>query len=134
MKDPKRRKAKWESRPHPVTPTPIGLLPEPPDVLGTWQWRQPGPSERNEDWQARTARQRQAILDAAAGWLRVGQAVKVHHDARIGGGDVAGRIGTIHRFCSPAFPDYASVQFPPRGRERNPRFRMLPLEILEPVV
>jgi len=46
---------------------------------------------------------------------------------------VAGRTGTIHRVSSSVFADYATVLFPPQGRERVARTRTLPLEILEPV-
>ena len=46
---------------------------------------------------------------------------------------MAGQAGTVHRLCRPAFADYTQVSFPPRGREKVTRLRMLPLEILEPV-
>jgi len=128
-----RRKVKWGSRPRQEMPVPAGPPPEPPVFLGSWRWRQPGPYERTSDWLERTNRRCEQIIAAASNWLRVGQAVKVHLDPRAGGGDVAGRVGTVHRLCSPVFADYVTVHFPPRGRERAPRFRMLPLEILEPV-
>lgn len=117
-----------QSIPDPATP-PSG----PPAFLGTWGWRQPGPTESNEDWLERTTRQRQAIIDAASNWLEFGRTVRVHPDPRAGGGDMAGRTGTIHRISSPVFADYATVQFAPQGRERVSRTRLLPLEILEPV-
>ena len=82
---------------------------------------------------ARVARQREAVVGAAANWLRTGQRVRVHQDARAGGGDVCGRIGTIHRVCSPVFADHTYVHFAPQGRENVPRVRMLTLEILEPI-
>lgn len=107
--------------------------PGPPAFLGTWGWRQPGPTERSEDWLERTTRQRQAIIEAASNWLEFGREVRVHADPRAGGGDVAGRTGTIHRVSSSVFADYATVLFAPQGRERVARTRMLPLEILEPV-
>ncbi len=69
----------------------------------------------------------------ASGWLQVGQVVRVNRDPRGGGGDVSGRTGTVHRLCGPVFADYTQVSFPPRGREKAARLRMLPLEILEPV-
>jgi hypothetical protein len=81
----------------------------------------------------RTTRQRQAIIEAASNWLEFGREVRVHADPRAGGGDVAGRTGTIHRVSSSVFADYATVLFPPQGRERVARTRMLPLEVLEPV-
>lgn len=112
---------------------PSGSPPEPPEFLGTWRWRQPGPLERTEAWLERSRRQREAVIEAAANWLRLGQRVRVHLDPRVGGGDVSGCAGTIHRLCSPVFADYVYVHFAPRGREKRPRVRMLPLEILEPV-
>lgn len=128
-----RRRIKWGSRPRKDIPVPAGPPPEAPGFLGRWGWRQPGPLERTEDWLARTSRQRQAVIAGAANWLRPGQRVKVHHDPRAGGGDVSGRVGTVYRLCGPPFADYAYVHFAPQGRERVPRVRMLPLEILEPV-
>ncbi len=82
---------------------------------------------------ARVARQREAVVGAAANWLRTGQRVRVHQDARAGGGDVSGRIGSIHRLCGPVFADHTYVHFAPQGREKVPRVRMLTLEILEPI-
>jgi len=58
--------------------------------------------------------------------------VRVNRDPRAGG-DMAGHTGTVHHLCRPAFADYTTVRFPPRGREKVPRLRMLPLEVLEPV-
>lgn len=81
----------------------------------------------------RVARQREALVGAAENWLRPGQRVRVHPDPRAGAGDVCGRIGTIHRVCSPVFADYTYVHFAPQGREKVPRVRMLALEILEPI-
>ncbi len=46
---------------------------------------------------------------------------------------MAGRIGAVHRLCRGLFDEYVYVRFPPRGREKLPRLRLLPLEILEPV-
>ena len=112
---------------------PVGPRPGPPAYLGTWGWRQPGHTESSEDWLARTFRQRRAVVEAASTWLEFGRRVRVHPDPGAGGGDVAGRTGTIHRLGSPVFADYATVWFAPQGRERVARTRMLPLELLEPV-
>jgi len=120
-------------RPSQSVPDPATPPSSPPAFLGTWGWRQPGPAESSEDWLARTSRQRQAIIEAASNWLEFGRTVRVHPDPRAGGGDMAGRTGTIHRISSPVFADYATVQFAPQGRERVARTRLLPLEILEPV-
>jgi len=70
---------------------------------------------------------------STAHWLRPRQRVRVHQDARAGGDDVCGRVGTVHRLCSPVFADYTYVHFAPKGREKVPRVRMLPLKILEPI-
>ena len=126
-----RPKINWGSG-HKPEPRSRGELPAPPDYLGTWRWRQPGAYERLEDWLARTKQQRELVQKQASNWLRVGQQVKVHADARLGGGDIAGRVGTIHRLCGPVFADYVAVFVPPKGRETVPRVRMLPLEIIEP--
>lgn len=128
-----RRKIAWGASTRRETAVSAGPPPEPPEFLGTWQWRLPARFERTEDWMARVARQREAVVGAAANWLRVGQRVRVHQDARAGGGDVCGRIGTIHRVCSPVFADHTYVHFAPQGREKVPRVRMLTLEILEPI-
>ena len=128
-----RRTINWGGRPRSGVSVPLGPPPQPPAFLGNWQWRQPDPLESTSDWLDRTDRQRAQIIAAASTWLQVGQAVRVNRDPRAGGGDVSGRTGTVHRLCSPVFADYAQVSFPPRGREKVARLRMLPLEILEPV-
>ena len=128
-----RRKIAWGAGTRRETALPAGLPSEPPEFLGTWQWRLPARLERTEDWKARVERQRELVVSAAANWLRPGQRVRVHQDARAGGGNVCGRTGTIHRLCSPVFADHAYVHFAPQGREKVPRVRLLTLEILEPI-
>lgn len=128
-----RRTVTRGSQPRTETPAPAGPPPAPPAFLGSWQWRQPDPQESTSDWLDRTERQRAQIIAEAGTWLQVGQAVRVNRDPGAGGGDVAGRTGTVHRLCGPVFADYTQVSFPPRGREKVSRLRMLPLEILEPV-
>ena len=130
MTRPARRTIQWRRRPRKEQ---RGNLAQPPDFLGTWQWRQPARFESVEDWPARTRRQREMILAGAASWLGLGKRVRMHPDPRLGGADIAGRIGTIHRICSSVFADYAVVHVPPTGRQKVARTRMLPLEILEPV-
>ena len=115
------------------TPTAKGPLPEPPAFLDDWGWRQPRASESTTAWLARTSRQRAALLVAAAGWLRVGQSVRVNADRRVGGGEHAGKTGTIARLCSESFADHAIVRFEPAGRQKVARTPMLPLDVLEPV-
>ena len=127
------RTAKRGSRPEAEASVLAGPSPAPPDFLGNWQWRQPDPLESASAWLDRTERQRAQIIAAASAWLRIGQPVRVNRHPRAGGGDVAGRVGTVHRLCGPVFADYTQVSFPPRGREKVPRLRMVPLEILEPV-
>jgi len=127
-----RRKINWGSQPRRELPTSAGPPPEPPEFLGTWRWRQPDPLETTGAWLERTARQRAEIVAAASDWLRVGQAVKIHLDPQVGGGDVAGRVGTIFRVCSLTFDDYVYVHFTAAGREKMARIRMLPLEIVFP--
>ena len=114
------------------TPTPAGPLPEPPAFLDDWRWRQPRASESTTAWLARTQRQRDALIDATAGWLHVGQTVRVNADPRVGGGMHAGSTGTIARLCGKVFADYAIVRFEPAGRQTVARTPMLPLEVLEP--
>lgn len=58
--------------------------------------------------------------------------MKAYLDPRVGG-DVAGRVGTIYRLCSPVFADHVYVHFAVTGRQRNTRVRLLPLEILTPI-
>lgn len=128
-----RRKTDWGSRPRREVPTPAGPLPEPPEFLGTWRWRQPDPLETTEAWLERTARQRAVVMANSEGWHRVGQKVKVHVDPRIGGGDVAGRRGTTFQLCSPVFAGFIYVHFAATTREKVPSVRLLPLEILTPI-
>ena len=132
MTRPSRRKINWGSHPRRDIPVPAGPPPEAPEFLGTWRWRQPDPLETTEAWLDRTARQRAEVVAAVSNWLRAGQAVKVHLDPRVGGGSVAGRIGTIYRLCSPVFSDFVYVHFAATGRQKLPRIRLLPLEILTP--
>ncbi len=106
---------------------------EPPDFLGSWRWRLPAPFERTEDWKARVAQQCEALARHTASWLRPGQPVQINPDPRAGGGDVSGRMGTIHRLCSPVFADYVYVTFAPQGREKLSRTRLLTLESLTPI-
>ena len=115
------------------TPTPEGPLPKPPAFLDDWSWRQPRASESTATWLARTQWQRAALMEATAGWVRIGQAVRVNADPRAGGGEHAGKTGTIERLCGKAFADYTIVRFEPVGRQKVARTPMLPLEILESV-
>ena len=114
------------------TPAPEIALPEPLAFLDDWSWRQPRAAESTSAWLARTDRQREALMEATASWLRVGQAVRVNADPRAGGGEHAGKIGTITRLCGKAFADYTIVRFEPVGRQTVARTPMLPLEVLEP--
>jgi len=132
MTRPTRRKTAWGSQPRREIATPAGPLPEPPDFLGTWRWRQPDPKETTEAWFERTERQRTILIDRAKSWLVTGRQVTVNLDPRTGGGDVAGRTGTIFRLGDPAVADFICVHFRTLGREKRPRVRLLPLEILTP--
>ena len=122
----------WGSKLHQVKSAHAGPLPEAPGFLGTWRWRQPDPSETTEAWLERTVRQRAEVIAAAEDWLCIGQAVKVHVDPRVGGGDVAGSIGTVFQLCGPLSSDFVYVHFAATGREKTPRVRLLPPEILLP--
>lgn len=82
---------------------------------------------------ARVKRQREALAGHTTNWLRPGQPVQIHPDPRAGGGDVSGRIGSIHRLCSPVLADHVYVTFAPQGREKLSRTRLLTLEILTPI-
>lgn len=113
-------------------PAPTGPLPDPPAYLKTWRWRQPGRLETTEAWLERTQIQRAALLAGTETWLATGRRVKVHLDPRVGGGDVAGRIGTIFRLGSPALADFICVHFVATSRQKRPRVRLLPIEILTP--
>ena len=131
MTIPSRRKTNWGSQPRRDGVAPNDQPPA-PEFLGTWRWRQADPLEATEVWFERTKRQRAEVIARASTWLRLGQTVKVHFDPRIGGGDVAGRIGTIYRLCNPVFADFVYVHFAASGREMIPRVRLLALEILTP--
>ena len=132
MTRPTRRKANWNSTPRRTVTAPAGPVPAPPEFLGIWRWRQPDPNETTEAWFERTERQRAILLDHAKTWLLTGRRVTVNLDPRTGGGDVAGRTGTILRLNDPAVPDFVSVHFTAAGREKRPRVRLLPLEVLTP--
>lgn len=132
MTRPTRRKAGWGSKPRGEIAAPVGPLPDAPEFLETWRWRQPGPNETTEAWFARTERQRAILLDSAKPWLVTGRRVTVNLDPRTGGGDVAGRTGTILRLSDPALADFISVHFASFGRQKRPRVRLLPLEVLTP--
>ena len=131
MTIPSRRKTNWGSQPRRDGPAPTDQPPA-PEFLGTWRWRQADPLETTEVWFERTKRQRAEVIARASTWLHLGQTVKVHFDPRTGGGDVAGRIGTIYRLCNPVFADFVYVHFAASGREMIPRVRLLALEILTP--
>ena len=128
---PSRRKTAWGHRPRASGATPIERPSKPPDFLGTWRWRQAGALETTEAWFERTERQRAEVVARASTWLCIGQTVKVNLDAQYGG-DVAGRIGTIYRLCSPFFADFTNVHFPATPQHTVIRVRLLPLEILTP--
>lgn len=75
---------------------------------------------------------RKARYAEAANWFREGGCVICTYDSRVMGDHMTGRAGTIRRVCGSPFDDHCYVVFPPIGRERKPRERMMELRQLEP--
>jgi hypothetical protein len=82
--------------------------------------------------------ERDAIVRAAANWLRVRQRVRIVDapgavDPQFGPERFLGRTGVVWRLCSSSFADRCYVFLDPVGGERTKKIEMVELRDIEPI-
>jgi hypothetical protein len=82
--------------------------------------------------------ERDAIVRAAANWLRVRQRVRIVDapgavDPQFGPERFLGRTGVVWRLCSSTFDDRCYVFLDPVGGERTQKIEMVELRDIEPI-
>jgi len=81
-----------------------GPPPEPPEFLGSWDWREPIRGETIRAWMERKARLADELVAHSRIWLRVGRKVRILHAPHLGEA-FDGRYGIITSPGGETFPD-----------------------------
>jgi hypothetical protein len=111
----------------------VSAPPEPPEFLGSWNWREPAPGETLRAWTERKARQIDELVALGWTWVQIGLEVRILHAPHLGR-DFDGRKGVITALGGLTFPDYVFVRLVTDLPDDDPKALMIGLESLEPFI